>query len=148
MRIAGPLLVLPYLILRFVYGITIAWWFSPIQQWRADARLWRDAQLDMPFLFEKRPRRIRRIKPLPFDYASIVLQCEKLRISISRGRGEVVIAVSPDDEPRRARDLRDLIRELHRANDIGSSPPTTLTGYDYLFHMYWDDIARAISEQE
>lgn len=137
----APALLWLYLTVKFIYGMTIGWWLGSILQWRDDSRLWRDAQFDMPFLFEKGPRRIRRWKPLPFNYAEIVVLCEHLRISISRGRGEVGVYISRDDNAEGGSALTDLVRELHPTH-LSTSSPMTLSVNDRLLHTSWQDIVR------
>ena len=134
---------------RVLYGVCFAWWYDPWQQKKANGALWNDLQSEFYFLTSRGTLVSEgKVKPLPFDYASVSIVFENLRFCFTRGRGEVSVTMSPLHAPGHSYYIDDVLAVLDSKDRLELAPTGTLREVAKALRSHLDAIRMAFSEAE
>jgi hypothetical protein len=144
-RVAWPLFALPYFLVKCLYKCFFAWWLDPWLTERNRRRLLSDIADEMSFLGSKGRVVKRKKSSQPFDYASVYLDLESIRICITRGRGEVAVSFAShaclDDWYR----LGAVLEALGVAQNAIEQPLCELRDVDRVLEHHWKSIKAGFS---
>lgn len=94
-RFLWPLFALPYLMVKYGYKGLFGWWLDSWLTEKGRARLRRDIVDEMSFVASGGKLLNTRGSAQPFDYASVYLDLDNVRIGITRGQREISITLAP-----------------------------------------------------
>ncbi len=103
-------------VVETVYKLAFGWWVDPWVQRKANRALLDDVEANFYFLTSQPEARISCPKRvLPFDFASVEIRWENLRVLVRRGRGDTTVSIAPVHSPQDSYELGPLIAALeHR----------------------------------
>jgi hypothetical protein len=99
MEVAWPLFALPYLVAKYLNMALFGWWLDRWMQARENKSLSREIADTMPFLSSEGHVVKRRLRVQPFDYASVYIDKDGVRVCVTRGRGELNLSLAPSAFP-------------------------------------------------
>jgi hypothetical protein len=146
---ASPFFVGFAFIIKAVDKIAFAWWLDPWLQRRANRALWDDVQANLHFLVsqaqlvDSRP-----VAVLPFDYASVNFLWDNVLFTITRGRGELNVSVSPRHVRAESYELGRVIAALEHRHLAAHDLTNDLPGAASLLRPRLQALNAAFSEQE
>ena len=136
-------------IVKMVYNIAFAWWLDPWLQRRANDALFRDVQANLYFLVSQGQLvNSSRVTVLPFDYAQVGIRWENLLFTITRGRGELNVSVTPRHAKDESYELGPVIAALERRHLSDRDLVNDLEGAANLLGPRLQVLNAAFSEQE
>ena len=150
MEVIWPLFAGLAFILKALHRTLFAWWLDPWLQRRANDKLWDDIKSNFPSLCkEGRHIKDKRIitTVLPFDYASVSIACDNLRLCFTRGRDELNVTCSHYSSPDEAYELALVIGALDSKDVTDLEYASTLPRVAELFGRRRNDINAAFSDE-
>lgn len=149
MELLWPLFAAMYFIIRGLDKFFLGWWLGPLLQRRENQALWADVQRNCYFLYTKgQPLKDRWPRPLPFDFASVYLIYQNLRLCFTRGRGEMNISLSPRHLPKESYRLEIVIAALDSKDFNEVTSPRNLAAAGDLLRTRLNEINSAFSETQ
>jgi hypothetical protein len=145
-RLLWPLFILPYFLVKYLYIGVLGWWLDPWLLARDRKRLWTDIIDEMPFLGSNgtliKSKRLAR----SFDYASVHLDFENVRVCITRGRGEIAVSLSPHASLEDSYRLGVVFEALGLMQYVNQSSIPDLRAIDHALEAHWNTIRTEFSD--
>jgi hypothetical protein len=145
----GPTFLGIGFIVKLFYNIAFGWWLDPRMQRKKNRALWDDVQANFYFLTSQ--TQLDLSDPIaihPFDYASVKIPWENLLVTITRGRGDTAVTVSPRHTPGDNYELGRLIAAMEHRQLRERDIVNTLAGAADLLRPHLQQLNEAFSEQE
>ena len=137
------------LIIKTLYRVIFGWWLDPLSQQKQNWALRDDVRANLAFLAsEGEFLNSQPVAILPFDYASVKLSRENVLFTITRGRGELNVSVSPRHIPAETHELGRVIAALECRHLSEKDLVNDWGGIERLLRPRLTDLNRAFSERE
>ena len=149
MELVWPILAVPYLTLKGLDKVLVAWWLEPWLQRRKNQSLWHDVKTTLCFLYEKgMPIDEKHTSVLPFDYASVHLAYDNMQVCFTRGRGELNVSLSPRNDPTDGFELPLVLAVLDSRDVTEIAQSSDLAGVADLLRTRLKELNHVFSQNE
>lgn len=145
-RLLWPLFVLPYFLVKYLYIGILGWWLDPWLLTRDRKRLWSDVIDEMPFLGSNGSLIESKGLTPRFDYASVYIDFENVRVCITRGRGEIAVSLSPHASLGDSYRLGEVLEALGLMQYANQSSLADLRAIDRILKTNWKSITTEFSD--
>jgi len=140
-----PLFVLPYFLVKYLYKGLLGWWLDPWLLEKDQKQLLRDVLDCMPFLASNGIAVKGKPFPRRFDYSSVLLDLENIRVRVARGRGELAVSLSPQSSLLDWYDLG-IVLEALGSGLYEHEIPLDMREFDKALEINWKTIQTEFSE--
>ena len=148
MKFLWPIFASVGLLFKGFEKVFLSWWLSPWLQAKENQTLWNDIQINIYFLSEGRRVDYKQTRVLPFNYATVAIDLDNVRVTITRGRGELNISISPRSSLNESFELNSVILALYPNDPTGDLKIHDLTEAAGQLRAHWEKINRAFSDEE